>query len=76
MNLLDGFSSRQAFSEAFFGSSMASKLFAGGGGGSGSEFKSLLEAMLNFSSTVEAGLDEDLFLWGGTETPGTFCFCV
>lgn len=60
-NSLLNLSSPDAFSEAFFGSGFFT---------SSSSHPNLLDAMDNFSATLQSALDEDLFLWGGTETPG------
>lgn len=63
-----GFATKEAFSQAFFGSNMESQLFSDRL--SGSNKLSIKEAILNFSNTLKAGLDEDMFLWGGSEAPG------
>jgi hypothetical protein len=68
LNLQGGFSSREKFAAGFFGpEKLSQSLFKES---AGEELPTIKEAMLNFSSMLKAGLDENLFLWGGREAPG------
>lgn len=71
LNLKGGFSSRESFAKGFFGPDKLSQSFFSATSSSADEnWLNIKEAMLNFSRTLEDGLDEELFLWGGKEAPG------
>ena len=70
LNVREGlWKGREAFAEGFFGSNMSKKLLSSNLGTSG-DVMSIKDSMLNFSRMLDASLDENLFLWGGSEAPG------